>query len=318
MPLDLKQLKQSPRLLLEADLAPLQGTRFQPTGFPDLGAAEYLSPDGSRRMLLVESAQSMANRLEAVCWDEGSDDWVEPIRGLSLVKVRDSKGNCLTNSVLEAHRLNSPYIVNGNGFERIQEAIGFSESNPFNARRQLPPVLLRYDAASLLHGIFLEKIGGVVRLARTLSAFIEADDVQVAPSGGVKFDRVQPGKGGEGKTAKEGFGNVPYSRDEYVAPKITAYFNTDLSQIRAFNLGENVEKLLVGLALFKILKFLETGLRLRTACDLECKTLRVTRPEGFSVPPLSELDSQMPKLIEAVAQEGRFSEPRVTEITYRK
>lgn len=29
----------SHRLLIEAELVPVQGSRFQPTGFPDLGAA---------------------------------------------------------------------------------------------------------------------------------------------------------------------------------------------------------------------------------------------------------------------------------------
>jgi len=60
------QLKGVPRLLIHADLKPVQGDRFQPTGFADLGAAIYERPDG-RRMLLVESAQSMANRLEHTC-----------------------------------------------------------------------------------------------------------------------------------------------------------------------------------------------------------------------------------------------------------
>ena len=316
--LHLENLDHSPRLLLEADLTPIQGTRFQPTGFPDLGAAEYPSPDGNTRMLLVESTQSMANRLETVCWDEPADNWVTPLRGLPLVKVLNKSGEPLTNSVLEAHRLNSPYIVNAEGFKPIQEAINFSENRPFNARAQLPPALLTYDPASILHGVFLEKVGGVVRLPRTLSAFIEAENVQIAPSGGVKVDRVQPTKGGEGKTAKEGYGNVPYPRDEYVSSRITAFFNVDIAQIHAFGLGENSVRLLVGLALFKILRFLEVGLRLRTACDLECRGLRVTRPESFEMPALSELEAAVPKLIEAVAAEGRFSEPRVTEVTYRK
>src|ERR1039457_3074600 len=65
--MNLESLKTEPRLLLEAKLNPLAGTRFQPTGFPDLGAAQYKLPDGTD-MLLVESAQSMANRLEAVLW----------------------------------------------------------------------------------------------------------------------------------------------------------------------------------------------------------------------------------------------------------
>ncbi len=65
MSLDLSTLKEAPRLLLRAKLKPLQGTRFQPTGFPEIGAAQYDGPDGTP-MLLVESAQSMANRLDTV------------------------------------------------------------------------------------------------------------------------------------------------------------------------------------------------------------------------------------------------------------
>jgi CRISPR-associated protein Csb1 len=44
------------RTVLEVDLAPVAGRRFQPTGFPDLGPAEFDSADGNRA-LLVESAQ---------------------------------------------------------------------------------------------------------------------------------------------------------------------------------------------------------------------------------------------------------------------
>ena len=59
-------LKDSNRLLIEVELEPIQGERFQPTGFPDLGAAEIQLNDNTAS-LLVESAQSMANRLEDVC-----------------------------------------------------------------------------------------------------------------------------------------------------------------------------------------------------------------------------------------------------------
>lgn len=319
MPLNFDALSDSPRLLLEADLQPVQGTRFQPTGFPDLGAAEYPSPDGNGRMLLVESAQSMANRLEAVCWDEVADDWVEPLRGLPYVKVLDERGNALTSSVLEAHRLNSPYILEGKDktvFDTLRAELADMEEGRVDIRK-LANTLLRVDTNAVLHGVFLAKkdlAGGRLRLPRALSAFIEAGEVQVAPSGGVKADAVNP----KGDTAK-GFGNVPFARDEYVSPSITAYFNLDLAQIRAFGLGENVERLLVGLALFKIRRFLDTGLRLRTACDLDCQALRVTRPtDSFEVPSLAELEATLPELIEGVAAQGCFSEPRVTEITYRK
>ena len=55
----------------------------------------------------------MANRLEAVCWDAQANDWVGPLKGLPCVIVTDTAGKPLTNSVLEAHRLNSPYILEG-------------------------------------------------------------------------------------------------------------------------------------------------------------------------------------------------------------
>ena len=41
MSLDLSALSNAPRLLIQAKLKPLQGTRFQPTGFPEIGAAQY-------------------------------------------------------------------------------------------------------------------------------------------------------------------------------------------------------------------------------------------------------------------------------------
>jgi CRISPR-associated protein Csb1 len=61
------------RLLFSVDLEPIQTRRFQPTGFPDLGPALYQA--GDTACLLVESAQSMANRLEEVCWDRPTMNW---------------------------------------------------------------------------------------------------------------------------------------------------------------------------------------------------------------------------------------------------
>lgn len=312
MPLDFSALKDAPRLLIEARLKPLQGTRFQPTGFPNLGAASYEGPGGVD-MLLVESAQSMANRLEAVCWDDINDDWVAPLKGLPMVKVVDKEGKPLTNSVLEAHRINSEYIARAKGFDVIAKEIGFKKDSPFDIRKQLVPALLKYDTNSLLHGVFLEEIGGVIRLPRALSAFVEAEGVRVAASGGVKINRVEP-------TLTEGEGNVLYSRDEYTG-KLTAYFNLDLAQIRAFGLGENVEKLLIALALFKIQKFLDVGLRLRTACDLTLDGAPiVTRPEKYPLPSSENLKNDLPSFIKSVRDEGRFNgnADGVTTVKYEK
>ncbi len=310
--MNLTALKGQPRLLLKAALQPLQGSRFQPTGFPDLGAATYDGPDG-RKMLLVESAQSMANRLEAVCWDSVADDWVAPLKGLPVVKVKDKAGQPLTNSVLEAHRLNSPYITNAKGFDAIKSAIAYDDKRAFN-RDPLIRALFKYDPNSLLHGVFLEKIAGVIRLPRALTGFIEAEEVSIAASGGVKNDRVRAAKGDEGKTAKEGFGNVPFHREEFTG-KITVFFNLDLALIRGFGIGEAAENLLVALALFKIQKFLRDGLRLRTACDLELSgKLEVQRPADFIMPELAELEKEMPALIKAAS--NGFNNPPSTDLTF--
>lgn len=315
--MNLTALKTEPRLLIEVDLKPVQGTRFQPTGFPDLGAAAYTLADG-RQMLLVESAQSMANRLETVCWDTSQENWVACLKGLPYVAVTDGNSHVITNSVLEAHRLNSPYILEGKDksfFQTLKKKLGALETGPVNLKL-LASVLFKYDTNALLHGVFLAKsdlAGGRLRLPRALSAFIEAGSVTVAPSGGVKKDEVNP----SGDTSK-GFGHVPFHRDEYCG-KITAYFNLDLAQIRGYGLGDAAEQLLIGVALFKIRRFLETGLRLRTACDLEADgdgSARVTRPKGFTLPPLAEIEKGLPDLINAA--KSKFHSPAVTKVKYEE
>lgn len=292
-------LQHSPRLLIEATLRPVQGARFQPTGFPDLGPAVFEAPDGTR--LLVESVQSMANRMEAVCWDKAENELIAPLRGLSYVRV-ERDGAYLTSSIEEAHRLSSPYILdNEQFFEVFKEATLGADTGPV-AYRRVAEAMLRYDVCSLIHGVFLAEkklAGGRMRIQRALSGFIEARGVRVAASGGVKMDHVNP----QG-AAKDRLGHIPFQRDEHTAEEITAYFNIDLAQIRGYGLGAEVEDLLVHLAMYKIRAFLDSGLRLRTACDLELDgEPRVTRPEGFSLPGLGVLREVMPRLIAACASQ---------------
>jgi len=300
---------------MEVDLKPVQGSRFQPTGFPDLGPASYELADGTS-MLLVESAQSMANRLEVGCWDEENQAMVAPLSGLPYIAIFDEEERFLSSSVLEAHRVNSPYILESKDktfFKALKQELEVVEKGrvDFNL---LAKTMAKYDVNTLVHGLFLAKsdiAGGRFKLPRSLSAFIEAQDVTIASSGGVKRDDVDP----SGDTRK-GFGHVPFHREEYTG-KITAYFNLDLAQVRGYRLGEDFEKLLIALALFKIRKFLDSGLRLRTACDLETDgAIRVTRPDkDFQPPSLGELEEALPELIEANA--SLFAEPRVTKVVYK-
>ncbi len=298
MTIDLSKLDNATRLLFSIDLQPVQGDRFQPTGFPSLGAASYQTKDGQK--LLVESAQSMANRLEATVWDTVTEKPVAALDGISHVKVTKDK-KFLTDTMLEAHRLNSPYILEAPGSKfvtQLKSDLGTLENGPIN-RKLLAQVLLKYDVGSLLHGVFLAKsdlAGGRLRLARTLSAFIEASNARVAASGGVKNDHVNPG----GDT-KKGFGNVPFARDEFTAEKIVLHVNFDLAQVRGYGLGADAERLLVLLGLHRLRKLVDGNLRLRTACDLEPVTRdapKATRPDGFVLPSLNALETDLRASIE--------------------
>ncbi len=312
--MNITELKKAPRLLLTAKLQPVLGTRFQPTGFPDLGAATYKTADGAS-MLLVESAQSMANRLEAVCWDSTLNDWVESLNGLPYVAVNGKDGAQITNSLFEAHRLNSPYILEGTDktfFTSLRKELGVEEEGRVDLQR-LATILLKYDINSLLHGVFIAKkeiAGGRMRLPRALTAFVEASEVNVAASGGVKNDGVNPGG-----DAKKGFGNVPFHRDEYTG-NITAYFNLDLAQIRGYGLGEPAETLLIAIALYKIQGLLNAPFRPRTACDLELVETTVKAPAGYTLPTLAELESALPGLIEVVGKDGHFATPSITNVVF--
>lgn len=289
----LKALDGVSRLLMTVPLKPLQGDRFQPTGFPSLGAATYQTKDGPK--LLVESSQSMANRFETTCWNLAANEPVAALAGVSHVTVRRG-GKFLTDSMLEAHRLNSPYLLEGKDrrfFDNLKQELGGLAEGLID-RKKLAEVLFKYDVGSLIHGVFLAKkelAGGRLRIARALSACIEASGASVAASGGVKNDHVNP----SGDT-KAGFGNVPFSRDEFVADEIHLHINLDLAQIRGFGLGEKAERLLILLALYRVRKLLDGDLRLRTACDLEPvdrENIVATRPDRFRFPSLSELENDL-------------------------
>lgn len=301
MTVDLSPLTRQSRLLFEIPLKPLQGKRFQPTGFPNLGAATFKSEEGD--CLLVESAQSMANRLEATIWDAAKREPVGAVEGISHVRVlrkTNGKEELLTDSMLESHRLNSPYLLEGSDktfFNQIKEAVGAMEDGPVD-RKRLAQTLLKYDVGSLLHGVFLAKkelAGGRLRVARALTAFIEATGVHVAAAGGVKNDHVNP----SGDTSK-GFGNVPFSRDEFTADKITLFVNLDLAQLRGYGLDGPVNDMLVLLALYKVRLLLDGDLRLRTACDLKVDVEAIKSTSGFTLPDEPELATALGASIKVV------------------
>ena len=267
------------RTVLAADLEPLAGSLFQPTGFPDLGAAEF-----GNDQLLVESAQSMANWLEATTWDAARADQAAELSPLPYVRVVSPDGEFLTSSRVEAHRLAAAYIMDGTidgveGRDWLCGQLGLVKGRPLDYRA-VARACFRLDPVSLVHGVFFaqQKWPWQPRIARAVTSFIEASGVKPAVSGGVKRDSVR-NEAEPGATAR-GYGSVPHHRVEYAADTITAFFTVDHAQFRSYGLSEPATALLEALADFEIGTLLDRGLRLRTRCDLVVREVRGERPDA--------------------------------------
>jgi CRISPR-associated protein Csb1 len=269
MSTDLSPLDAAARLLVEAELTVESGGgRFQSTGFPDLGPALFRGADGAD-WLLVESPQSMANRLELACWDEAAERFDPVCDGIPFVRSEVTVGgkNSVTSTVQESHRLASPYILDGalkeNGKKRLWEilksssthpkGLGLVENRPFLLRNHASQ-LLKLDPGSLLHGVWLSTkvegsgrqkkalCGGKVRFPRMLSAYIEAQSPQLVNSGGVKRERILDQAESGTTDAESGFGSIPFPRTEFTSPNLRAFFSLDLQLLRTLALGEREDR----------------------------------------------------------------------------
>ncbi len=312
---EMEKLKDTPRLLLEVELQPVQGDRFQPTGFPDLGAAIYEKPDGTR-MILVESAQSVANRLEETCLEGSGPGIAQEITGLPYIMAElDGAVETMTSSLVEAHRINSPFIITNKEFkEAFKNRAEYKVGKPLDWKK-IAGAFFFYDPNSLLHGAFMANLeDGRVKVQRALSGFIEAEGIREVASGGVKNNPLDPtGKLRVTGYDKDVYGNVPYHRMEFTADRIAAYFNFDLALLEGYGLDSDAKDLLVALGLYKVRRFLNSGLRLRTACDLAPKNgIQVTAPKGFDVPDEESLLGYIQEKIRACAEKELFEDPPVT------
>jgi CRISPR-associated protein Csb1 len=315
---DYKILIEEPRLLMDVKLKPTQGDRFQPTGFPEIGAAEFQRPDGTR-MVLVESAQSMANRLESTIIGADGYNVIESLKGISYIVSELSADGELkfTSSLIEAHRMNSPYIISDKNFrEELKKEASYFKGQPMNWKK-VAKAVFKYDVNSLIHGVFMANLeDGRLKLPRILSSFIEAENIREVSTGGVKNNPIDPtGKLRTNEITKDVYGNVPYHRTEFTAESINAYFNIDTSLLKSYELGENETKLVFFLCMLKIRKFLDSSLRLRTACDLMVDSnivINIEKDEYVEFPEEKEIMEILSDLIKKC--EHSFSTPPVTKL----
>ena len=345
-------LRNAPRLLIEARLRPQQGHKIQVTNFPDLGPARFRAwrekdkGEEWTNAVIVDSPQSMANHLEMAVWDQASDDWIEPLRGLPFIRI-DCGRFGKTNTIRESHRLNSAYIWTGEDtpdtevfIKAFREAVGVGshgkkprkkkddDASEGNAEavgvldlRRFYKAVFKWDPNSVLHGVFLEKLAGRLRMTRLLSGFLDAYDfTEEVPAHGSKHDHVSPSAKAVGLSAEEGAGNVPFHGTQFAPKSIIAYFKIDLDQLRGYGLPQEAQDLLIALGLLKVRRLLGRGFKPRSNCDLVMvsEDLCVTGPTGFVVPPESDLLSIVTRRKEACCEAGLFADPAVIELKWAK
>lgn len=308
----------SSRILLDVDLVPAIGSRFQPTGFPDLGPAEFQRPNGVS-CLVVESAQSMANHLEGAAWDDAESRPVDVFDGLPYVRVVNASGEYVTSSRTEAHRLASAFIKDStldgvSMVEVIRERLGLKADTPLD-HRGIAKAVFSLDPFSLVHGVFFADKAwpGQPKTARAITSFVEAIGVNRAESGGVKRDHVRHSTSDVGGSV-EGYGSVPFARTEWTADRIVASFSIDRRQLRSYGLGEAATRLLESIALWEIRSLLDDGFRLRTACDLVPEDATIRDRENAELATLDDLSLAVRSAIEQC--EELLSDTHVLDVVW--
>lgn len=287
----LDQIYQQDYVCIKAKLVTKDGKPYlQPTGFPDIGACIFRDAKGRVRCL-IESEQSMTNRLEGVCMKDAGD-WVETWKSLPLIEVQDSSGQRIATNLTEPHRIASSYILEGkNGSSDFKgilwKSIGMQGKAdearlPLEGRAGLDKVIFALDPSALLHGYqFVQTSFVGMRQPRFLHARLEATlgGDEEMNYGMVKVDTIEPEAASQ-KGANKGQSLAPKNR--ILWEDITAIFELDLLALKHLHLDDNQKKFLLGLALWKIGAFLSDfpsfdprsrqilgALRMRSDCHLK-------------------------------------------------
>ena len=330
-------------LIIKAQFEPVGDTdRFQPAGFPEMGHVIYDAPRvdekgnpaPSEKICIVDSAASMANHLETVCFANPVAGILHPaLNGLPYVRcVTDRNPRMESGSLIagpekerdkivvttlsEGHRLASDYFLdgqrNGQGFrELLRNEFGIVEIKKDKTYFIRPDdwwsiytSIFRYDPNSLVHGVMFAR--EQIKISRLLTAHMEAFGAARVGSAGVKFDRL-------GKTTS---GQPIFAKDEETAHRIQAIFLIDLGLLRSYGHEERglnpvQKRLLLELALWKIQRICSSPFRFRSGCHLRCVSRTCTTDDG-SV--LNEA-AMSPDIAEAIHNCSFGAEP-VTDVYY--
>ncbi|MBI4524495.1 MAG: type I-U CRISPR-associated protein Cas7 [Deltaproteobacteria bacterium] len=289
----LDRMYEQEHIVITASLEIANGHFLQPTGFPDIDACIYRDKEG-KRWCLVESEQSMTNRLEAVCM-KSPGVWIDDLKGLPVIAVRNKDGDLLTTNLTEPHRIASSYVLDGKRDDNkemkslFEQKLGLKNGGdfwPLDKRSDLEKLVFALDPGALLHGFqFVQWKFVGLRQTRLVHARLEAElaDESEVNYGMVKWDAIEPESTQEKRANK---GQSIAAKSRIVPKEIAATFEIDVLGLKNLALEELQKKFLLGLALWKVGAFLnnkpsfdarsrQTGpsLRLRSDCYLRCGSI---------------------------------------------
>lgn len=282
----IQALREQARLVLKSNLEPCDTSLIQLPTFQDIGFSIYTVPDGrNTQNAIVDTHASVANRLEAAIWDHENHIPIACCAKIPYVQAVKSNGSRIISSQEESHRLNSPYLFKSTLTDgtRLEDVLGDALKATEGDRSAVARVFAQYDPLSLLHGTFMSFSpkfavnGSPVKVTRSLSGFIEAFDVSPVEYGTQRNDRLdsrQQKDDGNGKksggygTSKEGYGTLQASATLWACNSIKASFFLDIDLLRSYGLGDVFVDWAIAVALLKIWRFLDRGLRLRSKCNL--------------------------------------------------
>lgn len=302
---------------------------FQPAGFPQIGHVIYKAPrrndDGEwseESVCVVDSAASMANHLESVCFIDVGGNSIHPdLQGLPYVICETDNGGqrrTVTNSLQEGHRLASDYFVDKDHamlgdrkFRHIlREEFGIQEVQQDKTYYVYPEnwwnilsTIFQYDPNSLVHGVLFAR--EQIKISRLISPHLEAYGAGRVRGSGVKFDRLR-------KTLS---GQPIFSTDSETARLICATFIIDLALLRSYGndgngLDNNQKRFLLEFSLWKINQLLAKPFRFRSECFLQCSEITISDENG-------SYDNELPALdIQAAIAACNFGDNRDDIITH--
>ena len=322
-------------LIIKARFEPLgDQDRFQPAGFPEMGHVIYDAPrsdkDGKplppEKVCIVDSAASMANHLETVCFanattgvlhsDLDNLPYVRCMTDLPATAGTVRRG-MVVSSLTEGHRLASDYFLDGTVDntkfrDKLRSDFGIIEIKKDKTYFVTPEnwwsiyqTIFKFDPNSLVHGVLFAK--EQIKISRVLTAHLEAFGAGRVGSAGVKFDRL-------GKTTS---GQPIFSKDEETAQQIEATFLIDVGLVRSYGhagdgLSAAQKSLLLHLALWKIERMLATPFRFRSGCHLKCVSRAIGTEDSAYVISEGALKTDIATAIRGC----NFGETPVTDVYY--